>query len=132
MRLPVELGCKGHFTGAKDCQWSRHTQVGLLRVSTVGEYWPDRDATMQPMGSEDQFYETMVFLTTDVDTPGGCGCKEVKLWHELVCERYPTAREAARGHDDMVNKLMMNGEMYHEFVNRGDEIYDEVNSWEDA
>ena len=36
----VELGCFGHFIGAPDCRWARHTRVGDYRVSSVGNYHP--------------------------------------------------------------------------------------------
>jgi hypothetical protein len=40
MNKITELGCAGHFIGARSCAFRRHTQIGnLYRVSTVGNYY---------------------------------------------------------------------------------------------
>ena len=107
-RLIRELGCAGHLCVSHRCRWKRHTQVGLYRVSTLGDYFPTglggkRDTLG---GGEDTFFESMVFLTTGKPDPEneGCGCYEVANWAELECARYATAGEANAGHEALIQK----------------------------
>ena len=106
---PVELGCAGHFIGARHCAYRRHTQVGNYRVSTVGDlYWPQEPDKRSTLGPDaDDFFETMVFPTDDSAAEGneGCGCREVVDFSGLECVRYAAAGEAQRGHDRMVEKF---------------------------
>jgi hypothetical protein len=102
----VELGCKGHLIVARHCQWSRHTQVGNYRVSTIGDYYdPDGKRTTIGLG-EDSFFETMVFKTSDEQEDGneGCGCRKVLDWGEIDGQRYATAGEAQAGHERYVEE----------------------------
>ena len=104
----VELGCPGHFVGAKNCRWRRHTQVGTYRVSSVGDlYLPNASNERRTLGAgDDSFFETMVFRLTRKSEPWseGCGCKAVKDWSEVDVKRYATAGEAQAGHEAMVSK----------------------------
>ncbi len=111
----VELGCPGHFIGAEDCDFRRHTQVPGYRISTVGDFfYSEQVASLlgktrerQPLGADpESFFETMVFETTDRPAKGneGCGCMEVKDYTELDAERYSTAGEAQEGHERLVRK----------------------------
>lgn len=109
----VELGCAGHLVVARDCQWSRHTQIGdSYRVSTIGNYYPSVQTNTgppqrQPLGFvPDSFFETMVFETIDklAADSENCGCHEVKDWTEIDFRGYATAGEAQLGHEQMVEK----------------------------
>lgn len=106
----IELGCAGHFIGANSCCWRRHTQVGLYRVSSVGDlYWEhEKDKRRTLGGSPDSFFETMVFKTTRAACKNndGCGCREVEAWSEIDGERYPTAGAAQAGHERYVAKYL--------------------------
>lgn len=46
MNVPVEkwrwFGCPGHLIVGHSCRFHLHTRIGNYRVSTVGEYWPER------------------------------------------------------------------------------------------
>lgn len=110
---PVELGCPGHFIGASSCRWRRHTQVGLYRISSVGDlYWEHEPTKRVTLGAgEKSFFETMVFKTSTKRADGndGCGCREVKDWSEVDGERYATAGEAQSGHERYVRKYMKKG-----------------------
>lgn len=128
-RLPVELGCPGHFHGSSECLWRRHTQVGNLRVSTVGDHKTCRNKKEPyeriPMGfygDEEMWYETMVFLTSNEPAEGsdGCGCKRVSCWHEISRVLYGAAGEAQVGHEELVRKLVFDQEFYEEMVGVGE------------
>ena len=107
MSKPIELGCPGHFIAVGSCRWRRHTQVGKYRVSSVGDYYPERGGKRDTIGAgDDAFFETMVFETTgkqDKDNEG-CGCRAVKSWGEIDTKRYATAGDAQKGHDAFVRK----------------------------
>ena len=105
----VEIGCAGHFIGAASCRWHRHTQVGAVRVATVGQYMPFGE--LQPIGYSPRphgsDFETMVFRTTGKPASDtGCGCVEVASWTEIDCDRYATAGDAHAGHEAMVAKYI--------------------------
>ncbi len=103
----IELGCPGHFVAARSCAWRRHTQVGNYRISSVGDYFPERGKERERLGAgDDCFFETMVFETTGEPYKGneGCGCHEVKSYSEIDGERYATAGEAQAGHERYVEK----------------------------
>lgn len=103
----VELGCAGHFICSDRCRWRRHTQVGPYRISSVGDFFPDKNGPRDRVGgSPNAYFETMVFETTgqpDADNEG-CGCAAVREWLGLDCERYATAGEAQAGHERYVEK----------------------------
>lgn len=101
----VELGCPGHFICADRCRFRRHTQVGKYRVSTVGDFFPKHAGPRDRIGAgENDWFETMVFLTTGMPEKGndGCGCCEVVDYSELECIRAATAGEAQRNHEAMI------------------------------
>lgn len=105
----IELGCAGHLIVASRCRWHRHTQVPGFRISSVGNYYPDRDGKRETIGAGlDSFFETMVFRTDDTQDDGneGCGCRMVKDWTEIDGERYATAGEAQAGHERYVAKYL--------------------------
>lgn len=104
---PIELGCPGHLCIASKCLWRRHTQVGTYRISTVGEYHPD-SGPRRPVGSGEEYFETMVFRTTGkpVDGAEGCGCQKLDSLSELECLRYATAGQAQEGHERMIRKYL--------------------------
>lgn len=106
----IELGCAGHLIVSSNCQWRRHTEVnGRYRVSSIGNYFPDRDKGRVTIGAgEDAFFETMVFRITKKlsDQSEKCGCHEVSEWSEIDGERYATAGEAQAGHERYVRKLL--------------------------
>ena len=106
-----ELGCAGHFIGARNCAWRRHTQiigsVDSFRVSSVGDYRPSDSREAQTLGaSPESFYETAVFRLTSKPAEGseGCGCLEPVSWMEMEMRRCATAGEAQRQHHAMVIK----------------------------
>lgn len=105
----VELGCPGHLIVARNCHWRRHTQIGAkYRVSTVGNYYLERSKRETIGAGPDDFFETMVFATTDnpARENDGCGCLEVVSFSELDVVRYATAGEAQAGHEAMVEKYL--------------------------
>ena len=107
--VPVELGCPGHLIVASSCRWHRHTQVGLYRVSTVGDYYLPGGTVRQSLGADsDAFFETMVFRTTGTPEPNneGCGCMAIMDYTEIECLRYPTAGTAQYGHETVVAKYL--------------------------
>jgi hypothetical protein len=109
MVKPVELGCPGHLIAASYCHWRRHTQIGNYRVSSIGNYFPDRDGKRDTIGAgDDAFFETMVFRLTDTPEAEseGCGCRSVVSWIEIDGTRYATAGEAQAGHEAMVKKYL--------------------------
>jgi hypothetical protein len=101
----VELGCAGHFICSDNCGWRRHTQVGNYRISTVGDLYIEDKRVTVGCGETD-YFETMVFLTTDkaARENDGCGCRAVVDWGGIEHERYSTAGEAQAGHEAMVRK----------------------------
>jgi len=105
---PIELGCAGHFCGSSYCRWRRHTQVGIYRVSSIGDYYAgqvDGSSKRMTLGCDpDSFFETMVFRTTGnpVSKSEGCGCIEVENYSEIHSERYATPGEAQAGHERAV------------------------------
>ena len=106
---PIELGCAGHFIAARSCFWRRHTQVGGYRVSSIGNYFPERGGERQTIGAgDDAFFETMVFRIQNEQERGneGCGCCAVADWSEIDGERYATAGEAQAGHERYIKKYL--------------------------
>ena len=105
MTQVIELGCPGHFICAKDCRWRRHTQVGLYRISTVGDFYI-KDIRKTLGAGEDSFFETLVFKTDTTPEPGSedCGCLQVIDWGEIDGKRYATAGAAQEGHEAFVKK----------------------------
>jgi hypothetical protein len=111
MATRTELGCAGHFVAAGSCRFRRHTQIdgehGHYRVSTVGDYY--HNGKRQTLGaSEDSFFETYVFATTDDPDAGneGCGCRALKGWCEIDGVRIATAGAAQASHESFVEKYM--------------------------
>lgn len=104
----TELGCAGHFIGARNCAFRRHTQVGKrFRISTVGEYHPKENGPRETIGAgENSFFETYVFKTTGkpCEDSEDCGCMEVADWSEIDGSRWATAGEAQKGHEAFVKK----------------------------
>lgn len=99
----VEIGCRGHFIGASDCHFSRHTQIGKYRVSTIGDYRPGKGEAVE-IGA-DRYYETMVFATEG--EPKGCGCVPVVDYSASVdFDGYQTREEAQAGHEAIVAEWM--------------------------
>lgn len=106
---PIELGCPGHLIVAGKCRWRRHTQVGKYRISSVGDYFPEREGKRQTIGAgPDAFFETMVFETNRGQDGGneGCGCRAVKSWSEIDGKRYATAGAAQKGHEQFITKYL--------------------------
>lgn len=111
MKVTIKhLGCPGHLCVARYCRWHRHTQVdgpgGSWRVSSIGNYYLNDKLTTIGAGAE-SFFETMVFKTVankKVEGSNGCGCRPVKEWGEIDCERYAKDGEAQSGHERFVAK----------------------------
>lgn len=111
MKVTIKhLGCPGHLCVARYCRWHRHTQVdgpgGSWRVSSIGNYYLNDKLTTIGAGA-DSFFETMVFKTfanKKVADSNGCGCRPVKEWGEIDCERYVKDGEAQAGHERFVAK----------------------------
>ena len=104
----IELGCAGHLIVARSCQWRRHTQVGLYRISTLGDYYMGEER--QTLGATpESYFETMVFKTTGKQEKGneGCGCQEVPEYCEIDMDRYATAGDAQAGHETFVEKYIL-------------------------
>lgn len=65
----VWCGYPGHFAGASSCRFRLHTNIGDLRVSTIGDFI-DLDGSRARMGltlTGDAYFETMVFALGPVD-----------------------------------------------------------------
>lgn len=116
MSTRIEFGCVGHLIVGPWCRFHRHTQIdgehGSYRVSTVGDYYRptvgERGIRTTIGSGADDYFETMVFETLPDAAEGseGCGCREVKSWSELDCERGATAGAAQAIHERMVKKYM--------------------------
>lgn len=105
----TEMGCCGHFIGARECGWRRHTQIvgskANYKVSSVGDYRPS-GGEMQALGFGESYYETAVFRlgSKPTEESDGCGCLETLNWQDIEMVRYKSALAAWEGHEDMVRK----------------------------
>lgn len=90
----------GHFVGAADCKFFRHTHVaGRWCVSTVGDYHPPSlGGKREPIG-HNRTHETMVF---NLDPDG----EAISDWTEIDFAPYRSDAEAAAGHEEMVAKYI--------------------------
>lgn len=112
----------GHFICARDCKFFLNTYVNGYIVSTVGEYWPDRETrkilakcegkNIKGIGEDwdanyfkafgyekigfNRTYETMVFKAES----SGEGCCPYRMisGEELECKGYNDPTEAYKGH----------------------------------
>lgn len=102
----VWCGYPGHFVAAASCRLHLHTRVGDYRISTVGDYRPDkvfeqgrlRDRTSGDGAEEigaNRKYETFVFRVTG---HGEHGEGEVSEWSEIWSDGYNEAVDAEQGH----------------------------------
>lgn len=118
-----------HFICARDCRFVLATYVGGYIVSTVGEYWPDRDtrrvmadslgvkikgrgdeydaAYFKKFGYEqiglDRKYETMVFKAAPSD-PDSCCPYRIDSGQEQELKGYNDPEEAYKGHLELCRK----------------------------
>ncbi len=99
----VDLNAPGHFCGARNCCYFRHTHVGKFCVSSVGCYHPREGVgPMEEIGSGRTF-ETYVFNN------GGTlhECQHNGIEVAAIC---CNSREAAEiGHATMVLKILETG-----------------------
>lgn len=102
----VELGCAGHFICADSCRFRRHTQVGIYRVSTVGNFQTYSSQRERLGPGENDWFETMVFETTGEpeENNDGCGCSKVVSYSGLERVRSATAGAAQKTHQAMIEK----------------------------
>ena len=94
-----------HFVGRSNCRFHLATQVGLILVSTVGEYRPPSSGgDMKPLGlAADSFYETMVFLVEDY--PGqDCPIGQFTADGQVECVHSSTPTEASTAHRSMARR----------------------------
>lgn len=95
-------GHAGHPIVAAKCRFHLATRIGAFLISTVGEYHPTGQKTMERLGAGDEsFYETFVFKA------GGtmeCGCAVMADPCEVEGVRYATASKATEGHLAMCRK----------------------------
>lgn len=112
MRIPEAewewQGHAGHFICAARCLFTMATVVGDYLISTVGDYYENKDDEKPTtIGAGDNaFFETYVFK---VDGKMKCGCAKVADWREIDGVRYATAREAQVGHLEMCRKYAEKG-----------------------
>jgi hypothetical protein len=118
----------GHLIAGRSCQYHLATYVNGFIISTVGEYWPDREirrikcgddlqilhlrgeefdrAYMEKYGYEEvgnfRLYETMVFQAKACD----CGCESwvMKNSNQLDFKGYDKSGDATKGHYQMCEK----------------------------
>ena len=86
----------GHFCGASQCRFARHTHVGPYCVSTVGDYWPRGAKQREDIGYK-RSHETMVFRLDDKGETDG---------HPIDFAPYKSDEAAAIGHERMVRKWL--------------------------
>jgi len=99
----VWYGNTGHFCASRDCEFHLCTEVGEYLVSTVGEYYPDKKQSMQPLGlAENSFYEVSVFKWNG-RCKCGCGLPKINP-SALEQSRYETPKEANEEHLKMCLK----------------------------
>lgn len=100
-----ELGHPGHFIGAADCLFRRHTHTREYCVSTVGEWRIKSSSVGFVEIGPGRLYETMVFkLTTDDE--GCCPRCPHGRYGELEFRAYNAAKDANIGHDNVVQLMM--------------------------
>jgi hypothetical protein len=92
-----EVPNPGHFIGAPDCKFYRHTHVGKWCISTVGDYRP-RGGPRQAIGLG-RTYETMVFNMRS----------RSKRWQEQDFDGYDSEAAATAGHEKLVRKVISRG-----------------------
>jgi hypothetical protein len=89
-------GLAGHFVCADRCCFHMTTDIGELRISTVGCYHPPSATSDKPheIGSG-RLYETMVFkldgdkiVADEIDTEGYNDEDEAERGHIAMCEKY--------------------------------------------
>jgi len=97
-------GNAGHFCNSRKCRFHMCTEVGDYLVSTVGEYYPHSQDTMETLGAgANDFYETYVFKILDSRCSCGCGLPHINL-SEIKGVKYVTPKEANEGHMAMCEK----------------------------
>ena len=104
------FGYAAHLCVSNRCTFHLATRVEDVIVSTVGNYLPDwsRRKPVTIGGLEDELFETMAFR---VESLCVCGCGSPQHnGHELITQRYSTAREAREGHLAVCRKAA-NGEI---------------------
>lgn len=103
------FGLAGHFICADRCQFHMTTKVGNVLVSTIGQYYQNReDKEMTAIGC-DRFFETMVFTAGERCKIDTCQCNMPTIdWDapgfEGAFEGYQTAGEATKGHMRMCHE----------------------------
>lgn len=96
-------GYPGHLIVASNCRFHLHTRIGLVIVSTVGDYWPAGAKKREAIGTGRDF-ETMVFLAKDTERPegepltyeeidfcGSCDSEESEIQHHTMCKIWSCA-----------------------------------------
>jgi hypothetical protein len=102
------FGTPGHLIVAASCRFHLCTQVGKYLVSTVGEYYPDRNQTKPEEIGCDRLYETMVFEAGEPCAAKGCGCGLPDIsGRDLECAGYNRRGDANEGHLKMCEKYAL-------------------------
>lgn len=96
------FGRPAHFIGVRYCQFRMATRVGIVMVSTVGDYRvPIMNETATELGYK-RLFETMVFPLEEpvkLCEERDCGCRRPKLnFSELEMLPANTAGEAQANH----------------------------------
>lgn len=109
----IDRPFKGHLIVADECHWFRTTDVGDVRISSIGDYRPRIGGVRRPheigLG---RTFETMVFrlgATVHQCDNAACpmnGAREVDEWSEVDVDGYNSAAAANRGHEAMVAKYL--------------------------
>ena len=96
--LPIDIQAPGHFVGAKDCRFYRHTHVGRYCISSVGGYRPlGANAEDEEIGHR-RTHETFVFdLSRD---------ESGDRWLEIDARHSNSDVECAEDHEEMVRKYL--------------------------
>lgn len=101
----IERGFKGHFICADLCRWSRVTDVGRYRVSSIGElYLPNKNE--RALIGAARYLETLVFILSDEICNCGCMAPKIKRHCEIDSDGYQEIYEADKGHERMVRKYL--------------------------
>jgi hypothetical protein len=97
----VWYGYAGHLIVGSRCRYHLATRVGNYFISTVGDYFPERDRRETIGGGPEDFFETMVF-PVDGELPSGD--PNILDWSAIECARYKESIDAERGHRGLCNK----------------------------
>lgn len=96
-------GFPGHFNLVHKCKFRLCTDVGSVRISTVGAYYEPGDDVMQEIGSG-RHYESYVFKIEDGEVTSLVELDSDSITHVNGDDPYETDKRAEAMHDRMCVK----------------------------